>query len=281
LLALIGALVGLYVAGWALARPVMAVVGPPPASLDAELVAFSSESGSMIHGWFSSAPAARASLLLLPGVRANRLSMVQRAEFLRRAGYSILLIDFQATGESDGDAITFGWRERLDVLAAVHYLRTRMPGRPVGIIGFSLGGAATLLAAPALHVDAAVLEAVYPSIDRAVVNRLEMQAGPFGKMAAPLLLLQLRPRLGITSDDLKPVDHIAQIGCPVLVASGTADRHTTMEDTRVLFEAAREPKELWWVEGATHVDLLEFAGDRYRQRILAFLGGVFGRRSTA
>jgi alpha-beta hydrolase superfamily lysophospholipase len=281
LLALIGALVGLYVAGWALARPVMAVVGPPPASLDAELVAFSSESGSMIHGWFSSAPAARASLLLLPGVRANRLSMVQRAEFLRRAGYSILLIDFQATGESDGDAITFGWRERLDVLAAVHYLRTRMPGRPVGIIGFSLGGAATLLAAPALHVDAAVLEAVYPSIDRAVVNRLEMQAGPFGKMAAPLLLLQLRPRLGITSDDLKPVDHIAQIGCPVLVASGTADRHTTMEDTRVLFEAAREPKELWWVEGATHVDLLEFAGDMYRQRILAFLGGVFGRRSTA
>jgi fermentation-respiration switch protein FrsA (DUF1100 family) len=156
-----------------------------------------------------------------------------------------------------------------------------MPGRPVGIIGFSLGGAATLLAAPALHVDAAVLEAVYPSIDRAVVNRLEMQAGPFGKMAAPLLLLQLRPRLGITSDDLKPVDHIAQIGCPVLVASGTADRHTTMEDTRVLFEAAREPKELWWVEGATHVDLLGFAGDMYRQRILAFLGGVFGRRSTA
>src|SRR5215831_11706795 len=134
------------VACWALARPVIARVGTPPSSLDAEPVAFSSEFGSMIHGWFSSAPSARASVLLLPGIRANRLTMVRRAEFLREAGYAVLLIDFQATGESEGEAITFGWRERFDVLAAVRYLNARMPGRPVGVIGFSLGGAATLLA---------------------------------------------------------------------------------------------------------------------------------------
>jgi alpha-beta hydrolase superfamily lysophospholipase len=273
----LGALAGPYAVGWTLSRPFPAHIGSPPASLDAEPVAFSSQSGSVIHGWLSRAPSARGSLLLLPGVRANRLSMVRRAEFLREAGYSTLLIDFQATGESDGEVITFGWRERFDVLAAVQYLKTRMPGQPVGIIGVSLGGAAATLAASSLHVNAAVLEAVYPSIDRALVNRLETRIGPLGSVVAPFLLFQLQPRLGITAADLTPVDHIAQFGCPLLVVGGSADRYTTVDDTQRLFAAAREPKDLWMIPGAAHVDLLEFAGDAYRHRILAFFASALGK----
>ena len=257
----VSAVIAPYAVGWALSRPVRADIGPPPASLDAEPVAFSNQSGAVIHGWLSPAPSARGSVLLLPGVWANRLSMVRRAEFLRQAGYSTLLIDFQATGESEG-------------------LNTRTPGRPIGIIGVSLGGAAALLAAPSLHVDAVVLEAVYPSIDRAVVNRLGARLGPLGKLAAPLLLLQLRSRLGVAAADLKPVDHIAQLGCPILVIAGTADRSTTPEDTQLLFVAARGPKELWMIPGAAHTDLLEFAGDAYRQRILAFFATALVQRTT-
>jgi len=276
----VGAAIGLYSVGWALSRPFRADIGSPPASLDTETVTFSSQSGSLIHGWLSRAPSGRGSVLLLPGVRANRLSMIRRAEFLREAGYSTLLIDFQATGESPGDAITFGWRERFDVLAAVEYLKARMPDRPVGIVGVSLGGAATVLATPLLHVDAAVLEAVYPSIERAIVNRLDVRFGAFGRLAAPLLLLQFKPRLGVAPADLKPVDHIAELGCPLLVVAGTADRYTTVGDTQRLFGAAREPKELWLVGGAAHVDLLEFAGAAYRERILAFFANAFRQART-
>jgi len=274
-LLVLGALTGFYAVGWTLSRPVQANIGSPPASLNAEAVAFSSQSGSVIHGWLSHALSGRASVLLLPGVRANRLSMVSRAEFLHRAGYSTLLIDLQATGESKGDAITFGWRERFDVVAAVEYLNTRLPGRPVGVVGVSLGGAATLLATPPLHVQAAVLEAVYPSIERAIVNRVEMRMGPLGRLAAPLLLLQLQPRLGVAAADLTPVNHIAQLACPLLVIGGTTDRHTTLDDTQLLFAAARDPRELWLIQGAAHVDFLEFAGDAYRRRILAFFADAF------
>jgi len=111
--------------------------------------------------------------------------MLGRARFLTRAGYSTLLIDFQATGESPGEAITFGWRERFDVLASVRYLNARLPGEPVGIVAVSLGGAATLLATPLLEIRAAVLEAVYPSIERAVANRLRMRLGALGPAVSP------------------------------------------------------------------------------------------------
>jgi len=268
---LVATAVALYAVGWALSRPVPAGIGPPPVSLDAAAVAFSSQSGSLIHGWLSRAPSARGAVLLLPGVRANRLSMVPRAEFLRRAGYSTLLIDFQATGESAGEAITFGRRERFDVLAAVAYLKTSMPGTPVGVIGVSLGSAATLLATPPLDVQAAVLEAVYPAIDRAIVNRLEIRIGPVAPLLAPLLVLQLRPRLGLRPGDLSPVDHIAKLHCPVLLIAGAADRHTTVADTHRLFAAAREPKDLWLIPNAAHVDFLEMAGDAYRRRVIDFL----------
>src|SRR5256885_8812287 len=37
----------------------------------------------------------------------------------------------------------------------------------------------------------------------------------------------------------------------------SSDLHTTPAETRELFDAAREPKALWMVEGAAHVDRSE------------------------
>lgn len=271
------AVVALYWIGAQLSQPVPATIGPPPPSLDAQAVTFASDSGSTIHGWLSHGTTGHGAVLLLAGVRANRLSMVRRAEFLRTAGFSTLLIDFQATGESAGDAITFGWRERFDVLAAVAYLESQWPDEPIGIIGASLGGAATLLATPPLRVRGAVLEAVYPDIEAAVGNRLRMRLGSIGTVLSPLLVWQMRPRLGVGADALRPIDHIARLHCPVLIIGGGADRHTTVEDTARLVSAARDPKELWMIPDAAHVDFLEYAGDKYRQRILAFFDRAFAR----
>jgi uncharacterized protein len=264
-------LVRVYVIGSTLSRSVPATIGPPPIELRAETVTFPSESGSVIHGWFSLSERRRGAVLLLPGFRANRLAMVDRARFLQDSGYSVLLIDFQATGESPGDAITFGWRERFDVLAAVHFLNQRLPGEPIGIIGTSLGGAAALLASPPLEVQALIIEAVYPSIERAAVNRLRIRIGRFGSLAAPLLLMQLHLRLGVAAAELKPVDHISSLRCPVLIIGGTDDQHTTAADTHLLFAAAAPPKELWLIIGAGHADYFESAGETYRERVLGFL----------
>ncbi|HEX7808439.1 MAG TPA: alpha/beta hydrolase [Thermoanaerobaculia bacterium] len=156
------AIVAMFALRSALTRPFQAPAGPPPAG--AKPIHFASESGAEIHGWWWDARDAKGVVLLLPGVRANRRSMVDRATFLHAAGYTTMLVDFQATGESRGKAITFGDRERHDVLGAVAFARKQAPHAKLAIIGSSLGGAATLLATPLLDVDAMVLEAVYPSI---------------------------------------------------------------------------------------------------------------------
>jgi uncharacterized protein len=258
--------------GWILGKPVQTKIGTPPRDLNAESVEFRSDSGTTVKGWWSPIEHSQHTILLLPGIRANRLSMPKRARFLRRAGYSTLLIDFQATGQTKGKHITFGWKESRDVLAAVEFIHSLRPADRIGVIGSSLGGAAALLAAPSLKINALVLESVYPTIDTAVQNRVDNYLGPIpSRFISPLLLWQLKPRLGISASDLRPVDHIATVGCPTFVISGESDRHTTRQDTMALYLKAPNPKRLWLVPKAGHVDLHVAATAEYESRVLSFL----------
>jgi uncharacterized protein len=258
-------------AGWMLGHPVQARIGSPPADLSAQLITFESDSGANVHGWWCRVQNDRGAVLLLPGIRANRLSMVDRAQFLRRARFSVLLIDFQATGETKGDHITFGWKESRDVLAAVDFIRHTQPSARIAIIGTSLGGSAALLATPPLKVDELVLEAVYPTIEIATRNRLQNYLGGLGRFAATLLLRQVHGRLGISVKDLRPIDHVANVTCPVLMISGEKDPNTRPQDMQMLFSRATSPKQLWFVPEAGRVDLHKAAPEEYESRVLAFL----------
>ncbi|WP_256367039.1 alpha/beta hydrolase [Acidisphaera sp. L21] len=257
--------------------PAPATIGPPPADLvGAETVEIPSASGSRLHGWWVPITNSQGTVVLMHGVRANRLEMVARAHVLHDHGYSVLLFDFQAHGESPGRRITFGKLEALDAVAAVGFARHRRPGDRVGVIGVSLGGAATLLGPQPLAVDALVLESVYPDIDRALSNRLRANLGRiagavFTPILTPAFKLLLPPILGATPSELRPIDHIAQAGVPILIASGTVDTYTPLSEAKALFDRAAEPRQFWAVEGAAHVDLEQYDPARYWSVVLPFL----------
>lgn len=264
-------LVAVAAAGWLLVKPARTDLATAPHDLNAEEIQFASESGAEVHGWWCPVPGSRTSVLLLPGVRANRTSMIQRARFLRQARHSVLLIDFQATGETRGERITFGFRESRDVLAAVEWLRKAAPAANVAIIGSSLGGAAALLASPPLQVEGLVLEAVYPTIERATQNRLRKYLGTSERIVTPFLLGSMRWRLGMSGTQLRPIDHLDSVACPVLIINGAEDPNTTADDARAMFARAREPKHLWLIDGVGHVDLHRAATREYEVRLLGFL----------
>jgi fermentation-respiration switch protein FrsA (DUF1100 family) len=264
----VGAVLGV---GSILVAPSRRKVLPPPTHLHGESVTLTSLSGERLAGWVFIPTSPRAAVVVLHGVRANRSDMLGRAELLWNDGFVMLALDLQAHGESTGAQITYGYRESQDVEAAVRYLRLRFPALPVGGIGVSLGGAALALAGSRVNVDAAVLEAVYPSIEEAVDNRIRSRVGPLADVLSPLLLVQLEPRLGVRIDDLRPVAAVQSMRCPILIISGTKDVHTTVAQTQALFAAANEPKELWLVPGAAHVDLLRYDPRGYEEHVLGFL----------
>jgi fermentation-respiration switch protein FrsA (DUF1100 family) len=180
------------------------------------------------------------------------------------------MIDLHGHGESPGKRITMGYLEQHDVQAAVEFARHRNPHHRIGVVGCSLGGAASLFGSP-LGIDALVLESVYPTIRQAVDNRISVRLGPLSHIITPALLCQLRPRLGVSESDLRPIDRLASVGCPILLATGELDRHTTLAETRHMFDTARSPKELVVFPGAAHVDLYSHDPGLYVEKILSFL----------
>src|SRR5262249_56604269 len=172
-------------------------------------VTIASPSGSELKGWCIAGRPGGGAVVLLHGVNANRLAMLRRAQLFKAEGFSVLLFDFQAHGESPGTRITFGWREGLDAAAAVAFVRERLPGERIGAIGSSLGGAAAVLRPQPLAVDALVLESVYSEIGTAIANRIRVVLGTRigGLVARPMAWLfevVLPPFLGIDPAHLPP-----------------------------------------------------------------------------
>jgi alpha-beta hydrolase superfamily lysophospholipase len=227
--------------------------------------------GHSIAGWWVDQGGDTPVVLLLHAVRADRSTMVSRAQLLMKHGFSVLLIDLQGHGETPGEAITLGYRESQDVVAARDWIKLTAPRRKIGVVGCSLGGASVLLAPQPSGFDAVVLEAVYPRIARAAENRIRIRLGFLAPVLTPLLLMQLEPRLHIQAADLEPIKSISRLGAPVLIAAGSKDEHTTLEESRELFNAASTPKLLWVVEGAQHQNLLAYDPRGYEEHVVGFL----------
>lgn len=260
---------------WLVARKLVATsnmpVGQPPPSM--ELAAATLKAAGN-HGdlgyWYRQLPTASATIILLHPAHGNRGAMLGRAQVLIQAGYSVLLADLRGHGTSPAELFTAGYEERHDVLALIDFVKNQHPAQQVAVIGWSFGGAAAVMA-QSKQLDAVVLESVYPSIEDAIRSRLDLRLGGLSMVAAPLLNWQLSQRLSIDLDDLRPIDHMADLGCPSLVLAGEDDRRTTLAASKHLFAAAREPKQFVSFPGAGHVDLFAFDRELYSSTVLAFL----------
>ena len=275
--------VALIAAGCTLASPARSSVAAPSA-LATENVVFPSASGSLIHAWLVRGRAGAGAVLLLHGVGENRSSMLGRARFLHSAGFTLLAPDFQAHGESPGDHVTFGARESLDAAAAMKFLHEVAPAESVGVIGVSMGGAATLLGPGPIPAKAFVLESVYPTIRQAVSDRLAKWFGPLsavGRWFTPAVINIVGSEIGVSEAELQPIARIGSIQAPLLFITGTDDPYTPLTEAESLYARAPAPKTFWAVKGAGHEDLHAFGGREYERRVGSFLARYLQSRSAA
>lgn len=259
----------IFGAGEYLSSPAHRAVGDPLPDLFATPVLIPNQKG-YVAGWIARG-AGSGAVLLLHGVRADRRQMQERALFLNRLGYTVMLVDLPSHGQSAGERITFGAHEANGVRVALTYLKRNLPGEKIGVIGASLGAASLVLSRPGDVIDALVVEAMYPTIEDAVANRLSLRLGAAGAWLAPLLVHQIPLRTGVQVAGLRPVDAMPLLTCPVLVIGGADDRHTSAAETQRIFAAAPEPKQLWMVAGAGHVDFHAHSHAEYEKRVGEFL----------
>jgi alpha-beta hydrolase superfamily lysophospholipase len=214
-------------------------------------------------------------VLLLHGNGGGRSPLSPEVGFLHDHGCGILLISLRAHGDSTGEVNDMGYSARLDVVAAVDWLRAQAPRAPLFIHGQSLGGAAALFAAEELadRVDGYILEAVYPDLWTAVHHRTRLYLPlPFAValdaglwVVAPVLL----PDIG----KIAPIEAARKVPphIPVLLmADGQDQRATVMEQCRIARNIASHPC-VFVFPDAGHLMALRSQPVRYRKLILGFI----------
>jgi len=260
----------LYAVGRYLVKPHPSNIGSAPDGLPVIDVSFQSNSGGLISAWYVPGLRTKGGVLLMHGVKSNRLQMLTRAKFLHQAGYSVLLFDFQGHGQSHGQQITFGYLEAMDAEAAYAFLHEKLVHKSMGVIGVSLGGASALMGSVGRQSKALILESVYPTIEEAIRNRLVIHLGFLGRYLLPLLTWQIEPRLGFSARVLRPIEHLSDVTAAVFIIAGAEDQHTTLDESTRLFDAANEPKQMWVVAGAGHINIDKFQPEEYKLKVLEF-----------
>ena len=162
--------------------------------------------------------------MLLHGYGGTRSQMLPRARFCRDMGFTVLLYDARACGESTGDHISFGYSERHDLIAAVNVLK-ECGCKDIACLGVSQGGATILFAADDLpELTCVICESVYDEMEHAVDRRLRHYTMLPGWLGASLLVPFAERRIGLSIDDVKP--SITSASCAARSSSSAANATT-------------------------------------------------------
>lgn len=278
LLLLVGFYIGLCVAiAWQTVRPKPGriTVTPGKYGMHFEAITFFSGDGTRLSGWYVPAPAhPRGVIVLCHGVDSTRVAMLKKARILNRHGYSTLLFDFRARGESGGDRCTIGFREVDDLLAAIRYVQSRpdTQGLPLGVEGESMGGAVALMgAARCPAIRAVVAESPFASLDHALENNFHLLLGGAGPLLGEPTRWIGEKMIGTTCDAIAPVHEIGKIAPrPLLLIQDEADPLCPPAETGALYAAAGHPKTLWSVPDATHIAALSTDPNGFETHLIAF-----------
>jgi alpha-beta hydrolase superfamily lysophospholipase len=237
---------------------------------------FTTCDNEQIGAWLARGKPEKGCVLLLHGNESSRGGMLPVMEMLAKADYTVLAISFRAHGDSTGNLNDFGWSARRDVATAVDFLEREFAGRPIYVVGRSLGAAAAIYAAKDLdgRIAGYFLEQPYRDLRSAVWNRLQNRL-PWGLngIAYGGLRIWAPAFLPVDIDRLSPADRIADIpeNVPIVIIAGSADRHARLDEVKTLYHRVESHAKLVVFEDAAHVSLDQYDPELYRSTLFEFI----------
>lgn len=233
-----------------------------------EDVYFTSPDGLTLHGWFFRAGEEKGTILVCHGNVENMSTHVTLDLWLIDAGYNLFIFDYRGYGTSEGVPDVRGIH--LDAEAALETLLFTLPRAKqddVIVFGKSLGGSvAVYLVAHSPYknrIKALALDSPFSSF-RAIARE---------KIAESIIGWPFQyPLSYLVNDDYSAVKYIDLVSpIPVMLVHGKYDAVVPGRHSRILFTAAREPKELYELAVPGHVQAQ--ADEIIRKRLLDFFEG--------
>jgi pimeloyl-ACP methyl ester carboxylesterase len=216
-----------------------------------------------LAAWVLEPPAApaRATVFVLHGVRLDKRSMLPVAKALAESGMRAVVVDLRGHGASSGDYLTYGVADSRALSELVDRLAAGFPLGPVGVLGYSYGGAAAIQwAARDARVRAVVAVSAFSSLRAVVRDYLALYAPPLAPIVPGWWLDGAidgaGSRAAFDPDEAAPAAASARSTAPMLIVHGAADRQVPADHAARLAEHAAGPVTTWILPNAGHADTL-------------------------
>ncbi|AFZ17843.1 alpha/beta hydrolase [Allocoleopsis franciscana] len=192
-------------------------------------------------------PASQYTIVYIHG-NAEDLGDIQPVlQSLQKIGFSVFAYDYRGYGTSQGKPSERHAYQDIEVVYNYLVRQLGVPPRRIIAFGRSVGGGSAVDLAARQPLAGLILESSFISAFRVIL--------PF-----PILPFDKFPNL----------DKIKKVKCPVLIMHGKADEVIPFQHGQKLFAAAHEPKLSFWVDEASHNDLMWVAGEQYAANLRKF-----------
>ena len=248
--------------------PTQQVYDTPGAhGLKYEDVAFSSQDGTRLSGWFVPAEGRpKGTVVHFHGNAQNMTAHFAYVAWLPHEGFNVFVFDYRGYGTSGGAPSREGIYA--DCIAALDYVISRKDVSPdqVVVLGQSLGGANALAVMGegyAGRVKAIAIDSSFYSY-RLITRDKIRQIPVLSWFRWPLSYL-------VVSNARSPDAAIDRISpTPLMLIHGTEDQVVPYRQAQMLFAAAKAPKTFISIPGGQHTDAFLRDDPKYRRQLIAF-----------
>ncbi len=228
-----------------------------------------------LASWFIPAESDRA-ILLVHGLASCRSCefdgrFVEFASQLHDLGLNILMIDLRAHGQSEGSHVTFGIKEKWDVLGAIDWLE-QQGFKKIGVLGVSLGAASTVEAAVdpqgGDRIAAIVLDSCFSSVPELLGKNFPEETG-YPNWLLPGGILMTRLLFDANLNLISPSSQLPRFRAPLMLIYGEQDRYLPLAQINEMISARRDA-DTWLVADAGHARIYNGHSREYVSRVGRF-----------
>jgi alpha-beta hydrolase superfamily lysophospholipase len=224
-----------------------------------------------LDAWLIRVHNAKGIIALFHGHGSEKSANLSQSNFFNEMGYSTLIVDFRAHGQSQGNTCTIGYREAEDVKIAYDYLKNNGE-KNIILYGISLG-AATITKAIAdynLSPQKIILEMPFASLPATVEGKMRIAGLPSEPFGA-LLTFWGGAINGFWAFSMKPKEYVKKIKCPVLLQWGKKDKGVTENEINEIYKNIPFTKKLVVYEKSGHQNLYENEPAKWEDTVEDFL----------
>nr|WP_295971711.1 alpha/beta hydrolase [uncultured Bacillus sp.] len=208
------------------------------------------------------------------GVTENKINSVKYMNLFLERGFNAVLYDHRRHGESGGKTTSYGYYEKYDLKAVVHWLKKEKGADLLlGIHGESMGAATMLLYAGMVEdgADFYIADCPFSDFTKQLSYLLKKNMKLPPKPLLPIANIFLRMRDKYSLRDLSPISVVQQIQKPVLFIHSLKDDYILPQMSKDLYEKKVGPKKLFLAPKGRHAQSLNQNKELYEAAVDEFL----------